>query len=98
MCLPAIHLASDEGDSLRAWLATGTGHTARITYHAEDAALPFLTANEKMWESFEPQLRARLSELDEATTIADRVRGALLELLPGGSTSVKETASKLAVG
>jgi subtilisin family serine protease len=29
--IPATHLASDAGDSLRAWLASGTGHTARIT-------------------------------------------------------------------
>jgi len=45
-----------------------TGRRPRITYRAEDAALPFLTANEKMWEFFEPQLRARLCELTETAT------------------------------
>ena len=35
--LPAIHLAAGAGDSLRSWLAAGTGHRARIT-----AAVPVL--------------------------------------------------------
>jgi AraC-like DNA-binding protein len=74
-----------------------TGGRPKISYRAQDAALPFLTANEKMWEFFAPQLRQRLGELDETATIADRVRGALLELLPGGSATVKTVARKLAV-
>jgi AraC-like DNA-binding protein len=74
-----------------------TGGRPRITYRAKDAAQPFLTANERMWEFFEPQLRQRLSELDETATTAERVRGALLELLPGGGASVTTVASRLAV-
>ena len=74
-----------------------TGGRSRITFGAQDAARPFLTANEKMWEFFEPQLRQRLSELDQTATTADGVRGALLELLPGGGASVATVASRLAV-
>jgi AraC-like DNA-binding protein len=73
------------------------GGRPRITYRAQDATLPFLTANERMWEYFEPQLRQRLSELDEKASTADRVRGALLELLPGGGASVTTVANRLAV-
>jgi len=29
--LPAIHINADDGDALRAWLASGTGHTASFT-------------------------------------------------------------------
>ncbi len=76
-------------------IETGPRHT--VTFSARDAARPFLTANAKMWEFFEPQLRKRLSELDETATTSDRVRGALLELLPSGSASLSAVSKKLAV-
>ena len=50
-----------------------------------------------MWTFFEPELRRRLSELDETATMTQRVHGALLELLPGGGASVGAVAKKLAV-
>lgn len=74
-----------------------TGGPPKISYRAEDATRPFLTANEKMWSFFEPELRQRLSELDATASMADRVHGALLELLPGGGASAKAVARKLAV-
>ncbi len=74
-----------------------SGPSHAVTFSAQDAALPFLTANAKMWEFFEPELRKRLSELDETATMTDRVRGALLELLPSGSASLKAVSKKLAV-
>ena len=73
------------------------GGRPKVTYRATDAARPFLTANEAMWTFFEPELRRRLSELDETATMAQRVHGALLELLPGGGASVGAVAKKLAV-
>lgn len=74
---------------------TGTRHG--VVFSAADGARPFLTANVKMWEFFEPQLRRRLSELDAAATTRDRVRGALLELLPAGNGSLQAVARKLAM-
>lgn len=68
-----------------------------VTFSAADACRPFLTANGRMWEFFEPQLRQRLSELDAEATFQDRVRGALLELLPAGDGSLQAVARKLAV-
>ena len=72
------------------------GKRPRLVFSAEDAARPFLTAKEKMWEFFEPDLRRRLSELDQSATVADRVRAALLEMLPGGAASMATVARKLA--
>ncbi|MEM7585405.1 MAG: AraC family transcriptional regulator ligand-binding domain-containing protein [Acidobacteriota bacterium] len=77
--------------------AVEQGPKFRLTFSARDAARPFLTANAKMWEFFEPELRKRLSELDASATMVDRVRGALLELLPSGSSSLQSVAKKLAV-
>ncbi len=77
--------------------AVEKGPAPSVTFAAADASRPFLTANEPMWEFFEPVLRQRLSELDERATVADRVRGALLELLPSGDPNLGAVAGKLAV-
>lgn len=71
------------------------GFRPAIMFSAADAARPFLTANDEMWGSFEPRLRRRLSELDQGATTADRVRAALLELLPAGSASIATVSRKL---
>lgn len=68
-----------------------------LVFSREDAERPFLTANELMWSYFEPELRRRLFELDASATTAERVRAALLELLPNGSASVADVAAKLGV-
>jgi AraC-like DNA-binding protein len=66
-----------------------------ITFSAEDAARPFLTASESMWRFFEPSLRKRLFELDAQATVSEKVRSALLEMLPGGNASMGAVSSKL---
>lgn len=68
-----------------------------ITFSAGDAARRFLTANDRMWGYFEPGLRQRLSALGARATTAERVRGALLELLPAGDASVDGVARELAM-
>jgi AraC-like DNA-binding protein len=71
------------------------GPSPMISFKAKDATLPFLTANEKMWDFFEPDLRKRLSDLDSSATTADRTRAALLELLPSGAASVAAVSERL---
>lgn len=71
--------------------------TACLTLSATDANRPFLTANDAMWQAFEPDLRRRLGELDAAATTAQRVRSALLELLPCGQPGIEAVASRLAM-
>lgn len=68
-----------------------------VSFRANDAARPFLTANETMWETFEPQLRRRLAELDVDASASDRVGAVLLEVLPVGRTTVADVAKELAV-
>jgi AraC-like DNA-binding protein len=64
-------------------------------FRTQDTAAPFLTANAAMWDVFEPELRRRLSEIDDTATVADRVRAALLESLPAGAVSMDAVARKL---
>ena len=71
------------------------GPSPRISFKPADAERPFLTANEKMWQFFEPELRKRLSELDRSATTVDRVQAALLELLPSGQASIDPVSKKL---
>jgi AraC-like DNA-binding protein len=71
------------------------GSSPMISFKPADAERPFLTANEKMWQFFEPELRKRLSELDKSATTADRVQAALLELLPCGQASIEPVSRKL---
>jgi AraC-like DNA-binding protein len=71
------------------------GRRSELTFAAADARRPFLTANEGMWRSFEPELQRRLEELDAGASTAERVRAALLELLPGGAASIGAVAARL---
>lgn len=71
------------------------GERPFLSFASSDAELPFLTANEEMWKTFEPHLKKRLSELDEFASTTDRVHAALLELLPVGSASVESVSHKL---
>ena len=48
-----------------------------------------------MWNTFEPTLQKRLSDLDESATTAERVHAGLLELLPSGSGSIEAVAQRL---
>ncbi len=59
-----------------------------VMFSAEDAERPFLTANHGMWSFFERALRQRLADLDRHATTVERVRGALLEVLPAGELSM----------
>ena len=73
------------------------GKINRISFSAEDARQPFLTENVRMWESFEPVLKKRLSDLEQGESTAQRVKSALLEMLPSGETSMDQAARRLAI-
>lgn len=75
-------------------VAVRKGKRPAVSFKAEHARLPFLIANEKMWQVFESDLRRRLAELDESATITERTRSALLELLPGGNATIDVVSNK----
>jgi AraC-like DNA-binding protein len=76
-------------------IESGTRHA--ITFTVADATRPFLTASEAMWTHFEPLLRKRLADIDADATTEDRVRAALIELLPAGRSSVRDVGRSLAM-
>jgi AraC-like DNA-binding protein len=73
------------------------GKAPSISFSASDAELPFLTANDAIWQVFEPDLRRRLTELDENASTSERVRALLLQSLPSGQTSMDAIAGGLAM-
>ena len=76
-------------------VAVRKGKRPAVSFKAEHARLPFLIANEKMWQVFEPDLRKRLAELDESASVTERTRSALLELLPGGNATMDVVSNRL---
>ncbi len=87
--------AAEFEDFLGVKIRRGAAH--RIVFHEADAQRPFLTANEGMWETFEPELRTRLMQLDTTVTMAQRVRAVLLEALPSGLATMDAVAKRLFV-
>jgi AraC-like DNA-binding protein len=78
-------------------VAVSQGISYKVIFSAADAARPFLTVNEPMWQTFEPQLRLRLAELQPGASSAERVRSALVELLPTGDGSMIGVARELSL-
>ncbi|KHK59526.1 AraC family transcriptional regulator [Burkholderia sp. A9] len=73
------------------------GDAPSVSVALHDARRPFVTANDAMWQIFEPDLRRRLDALSAEAGMAERVRAALLELIPGGVGTVDDAARTLAV-
>lgn len=68
-----------------------------LTFSAEDAQKPFLTANDAMWAIFEPELNMRMKDLDQQSDFRMRVRACLMEIMASGHYSMADVASRLAV-
>lgn len=73
------------------------GDVNEVVFMAEDAERPFMTENNQMWSCFEPDLKRRLSELDFEAGMAQRVKSALLEMLPSGQSTMEQVARRLAM-
>ena len=74
------------------------GPAYTVAFAARDASRPFLTHNARMWETFEPTLRRRMSQANEQRTTSDAVEAALFELLPSGRTRLQDAAKELGMG
>lgn len=68
-----------------------------LVFSAADAERQFLTENDFVWKSFEPELQNRLAEVEGIISYTDRVEQSLFELLPGGVCSIEAVAKNLAL-
>jgi len=96
-----VHVSLDlaELEEYEAFLGTAIrlNDVNRLTFSAEDAQKPFLTANHAMWAILEPVFNKRMEELTRGASFRDRVRACLLEMLASGQYSMAFIASKLAI-
>lgn len=86
-------------DGCRAYLGltpTFTG-TVGLTFAAEDADLPLITRSQSLWDTLEPNFTEQLAQRIGSSTMSGRIKQALAEALPGGSTTVEDMARKLNV-
>lgn len=66
-----------------------------IVFDSEDAYRPFISSNDELWENIKPILKLRLASLKEGCTFAERVQGALYELLPAGRSKIEDVAAAM---
>lgn len=69
----------------------------RIEFSKQDSLQPFLTANPVMWSFFEPNLRKKLSQLENNASFSEKVKAILLENLPAGLTNIDDVSNCLAM-
>lgn len=53
------------------------------------------SSNDRVWSTFEPDLRMRLADLEGSVDVAQRVRATLLDALPGGGVEMADVARRL---
>lgn len=68
-----------------------------LSFQSVDMRVPFITRNDAMWDYFEPEMVRRLSDLDTDGTFSAKVRSALIEMLPAGTSDADEAARRLGV-
>ena len=71
------------------------GKSNTIVFSKRDVEIPFVTKNESMWNFFEPELKRRLSEMDADDTFSEKVRSILVEILPGGKSTIEDVCYEL---
>jgi AraC-type DNA-binding domain-containing proteins len=62
-----------------------------------DAENPFISRNDPIWNYLEPELTRRLCDIDTEDSFGAMVRRVLIELLPGGESSIEQVAKKLMI-
>lgn len=76
-------------------VAVTRGSDYEVVFRREDAHRRFLTTDASMWVFFEPALERRLAECDAHASMRERVRAALIELLPTGRSELGDVARAL---
>ena len=69
--------------------------THEVSFSGVDAVQPFVTDNDWLWDTFEPELRTRLSNLQEPAGFSTRVRAVLNETIPSGTLDMETVARRL---
>jgi AraC-like DNA-binding protein len=70
---------------------------AYVAFSPEDAKRPFISENPALWADIEADLKLQLAAQNDRWPVADRVRGALVDLMPAGRTGAEDVALALGI-
>lgn len=90
-----VDLEAPEAFAAYFGVAVTHGPEYEVVFEREDTQRPFLTTDASMWTFFEPALKRRLAECDARTSMRERVRAALFELLSSGRSQLVDVARAL---
>lgn len=72
-------------------------HAAYVAFAPEDTKRRFISENAALWVDVEADLKLQLAAQNDRLPIADRVRGALVDLMPAGRTGAEDVGIALGV-
>ena len=72
-----------------------SGPTARVELSLEDAQRPLISENEAFWRTMKLKLQRQLAEQGARTSLSERVKAALVDLLPAGDASADAVRNRL---
>jgi len=72
-------------------------HATYAAFSAEDAKRPFISENPTLWADIEADLKLQLAAQNDRWPVAERVRGALVDLMPAGRTGAEDVALALGI-
>lgn len=86
----------DQGDLKKTFgVSPEPSEHATIVLSLDDARRPLISENEALWTDFERGLHRQLLERDRSATMSERVKSALLEMLPSGRSTAEDVCLHL---
>jgi AraC-like DNA-binding protein len=101
--VPAVAAGFDGSEEERRMIAGNLGvmpersSAAYVSFSPEDAKRRFISENSSLWADIEADLTLQLAAQNERWPVADRVRGALVDLMPAGRTGAEDVARALGI-
>ncbi len=72
-------------------------HAAYVAFAPEDARRRFISENPALWADIEADLKLQLVAQNDRWPVTERVRGALVDLMPAGRTGAEDVALALGI-
>lgn len=72
-------------------------HAAYLAFSPEDAKRPFISENPALWADVVADLKLQLAAQNARLPVAQRVRGALVDLMPAARTGAEDVALALGI-
>jgi AraC-like DNA-binding protein len=72
-------------------------HAAYIAFSPQDAKRRLISENAALWADIEADLKLQLAAQNDRWPVTDRVRGALVDLMPAGRTGAEDVAAVLGI-